>query len=265
MACTWGKLYWGLPDSSVCKESACDAGDLGSIPGLGRSPGEGNGNPFEYSCLENPKDRGGWQATVHMVVGVGHDLAPSFLLSFFSYWRGGIPQVGTARSREVKLIVQEHTTQNTELRMQPKPSALMFWLLQAVLLIPVCVPEEKEESHWQESRKPGRELVWSFLTKDLETVTWLIMQKTCILGIPKWRRKLTQWRVERCSADDLISLLKPVLSVNFCFLQFELWVATQVSSPMQLSTYSCFDTVTGLFHGLTEKTLWRVSRTPARL
>ena len=135
MASTWGKLYWGLPDSSVGKESACDAGDLGSIHGLGRSPGEGNGNPFQYSCLENPKDRGGWQATVHSVPGVGHDLALSFLLSFFSYWRSGILQVGTARSREVKLIVQEHTTQNAELRMQPKPSALKLVLLWAVLLI----------------------------------------------------------------------------------------------------------------------------------
>ena len=41
--------------------------DLGLIPGLGRSPGEGNGNPFQYSCLENPMDRGAWQATVHEV------------------------------------------------------------------------------------------------------------------------------------------------------------------------------------------------------
>ena len=56
--------------SSWCsdgKESACDAGDLGSIPGLGRSPGEGNGNPLQYSCLENPMDGGAWQATLHMV------------------------------------------------------------------------------------------------------------------------------------------------------------------------------------------------------
>ena len=44
--------------SSVGKESACSAGDLGSIPGLGRSPGEGNGDPLQYSCLENPMDRG---------------------------------------------------------------------------------------------------------------------------------------------------------------------------------------------------------------
>jgi len=51
--------------SSDCKESACNAGDSGSIPGLGRSPGEGNGHPLQYSCLGNPMDRGAWRATVH--------------------------------------------------------------------------------------------------------------------------------------------------------------------------------------------------------
>ena len=64
-----------FPHSSVGKESACNAGDLGSIPGLGRSPGEGSGNPRQYSCLENPMDRGAWWATVHGVTRVGHDLA----------------------------------------------------------------------------------------------------------------------------------------------------------------------------------------------
>ena len=63
------------PTSSVGKESACNAGDLGSIPGLGRSPGEGNSNPLQYSCLENPMDRGAWQATVCGVSRVGNDLA----------------------------------------------------------------------------------------------------------------------------------------------------------------------------------------------
>jgi len=47
--------------------SAYNAGDLGLIPGLGRSPGEGNGNPLQYSCLENPMDGGAWRATVHGV------------------------------------------------------------------------------------------------------------------------------------------------------------------------------------------------------
>ena len=49
------------------KESACSVGDPGSIPGLGRSPGEGNGNILQYSCLENSMDGGAWQATVHGV------------------------------------------------------------------------------------------------------------------------------------------------------------------------------------------------------
>ena len=56
-----------FPGGSEVKVSACNAGDLGSIPGLGRSPGEGNGNLLQYSCLENPMDRGAWWATVHGV------------------------------------------------------------------------------------------------------------------------------------------------------------------------------------------------------
>ena len=64
-----------FPHSSVGKESACNAGDLGSIPGLGRPPRKGNGNPLQYSCLENLMDRGACWATVHGVARVGHDLA----------------------------------------------------------------------------------------------------------------------------------------------------------------------------------------------
>ena len=55
----------GFPGGSDGKESACNAGDPGSIPGLGRSLGGGHGNPFRYSCLENPTDGGAWWATVH--------------------------------------------------------------------------------------------------------------------------------------------------------------------------------------------------------
>ena len=65
----------GLPGVSDGKEFTCNAGDPGSISGSGRSPGEGNGNPFQYSYLGNPMDRGIWQATVHGVIRVGHDLA----------------------------------------------------------------------------------------------------------------------------------------------------------------------------------------------
>ena len=57
----------GFPGGSEGKESACNAGDLGSIPGLGRSSGEGNDSPFQYSCLENSMDIGAWGAIVHEV------------------------------------------------------------------------------------------------------------------------------------------------------------------------------------------------------
>ena len=80
-------LGFGHGDSEV-KVSACNAGDLGLIPGLGRSPGEGNGNLLQYSCLENPLDGGAWWATVHriaksqtrlsdFILGNGSSLKPS--------------------------------------------------------------------------------------------------------------------------------------------------------------------------------------------
>ena len=62
--------YWitaHFPGGSDCEESTCNAGDANLIPGWGRSPGEGNGNPLQYSCLENSIDRGAWWATVHGV------------------------------------------------------------------------------------------------------------------------------------------------------------------------------------------------------
>ena len=60
-------LDCGFPGGSEVKASARNAGDPGSIPGLERSPGEGNGNPLQYSCLENPMEGGAWQATVQGV------------------------------------------------------------------------------------------------------------------------------------------------------------------------------------------------------
>ena len=67
--------HWASLCSSVGKESVGNAGDSGLISGSGRSPGEGNGNPLQYSCLENSMDRGDWQATVHGVARVRPDLA----------------------------------------------------------------------------------------------------------------------------------------------------------------------------------------------
>ena len=67
MLLVMARLTMGFPSGSNGKESACNAGNLGSIPGSGRSPGKGNGNQLQYSCLENSIDREAWQATVHGV------------------------------------------------------------------------------------------------------------------------------------------------------------------------------------------------------
>ena len=81
--------YLGFSHSSVSKDPACNAGNLGSIPGLGRLPGEGNDNSLQHSCLENPVDRGACQATVHRVPRVRHNLATKplpFLLFTLSHF-----------------------------------------------------------------------------------------------------------------------------------------------------------------------------------
>ena len=64
---TGGEVIWGFLGSSNGEESACNAGDQGSVPGSGRSPGKGHGNSLQHSCLENPMDRGAWCVTVHRV------------------------------------------------------------------------------------------------------------------------------------------------------------------------------------------------------
>ena len=72
------QVFLGFLCGSANKESACNLGDLAPVPGLGRSPGEGNGDLIQYSCLENPMDRGAWWAASHMSMGsqrVGHACA----------------------------------------------------------------------------------------------------------------------------------------------------------------------------------------------
>ena len=67
-------IFRGFAGGSLVKNLPANAGGMVSIPGSGRSPGEGNGNPLQYSCLRNPMDRGAWWATVHGVT-VRHNLA----------------------------------------------------------------------------------------------------------------------------------------------------------------------------------------------
>ena len=87
----------GFPGGSEGKASTCNAGNPSSIPGLGRSLGEGNSNPLQYSCLENPMDRGAWWATVHGVAKSRTRLSDiTFFLSFLScFWKFKVEDIAT--------------------------------------------------------------------------------------------------------------------------------------------------------------------------
>ena len=110
---------WGWRDWPVGEESACSVGDPGSSPGLGRFPGGGHGNPLQYSCLENPVDRGAWWATVHGF-SMSRTRLNDFTFTFYLHalekemathssvlaWRipgtgepGGLPSMGSHRVR----------------------------------------------------------------------------------------------------------------------------------------------------------------------
>ena len=87
-------LITDFPGGSNGKASACNVGDQGSIPGMGRSSGEGNGNPLQYPCLENPRDRRAWYATVHGVSksrtrlsDFTHSLTHSLIIGGLPRWR----------------------------------------------------------------------------------------------------------------------------------------------------------------------------------
>ena len=86
-------LRSGFPSGSEVKASASNAGDLGSIPRSGKSSGEGNGNPLQYSCLENPMDRGAWWATVHRVAKSQTQLNDfTFTFTFLDHKGHPLPQ-----------------------------------------------------------------------------------------------------------------------------------------------------------------------------
>ena len=87
---TISPFSWDFPSGSEGKESAYSVGDLGLMPGLGRSPGERNGCPLQYSCLENSMDRGAWWATAYGVTE--SDMTEQLTLSFLS--SGDLPNPG---------------------------------------------------------------------------------------------------------------------------------------------------------------------------
>ena len=95
----WSYRLIGFPGHSDSKESACNVGDKDSIPGSGRSPGEGNGDPLQYSCLENPMDRGAWRATESQTQ-LSDSQVPSARMSSRSRKSGSGELMGVGRGKE---------------------------------------------------------------------------------------------------------------------------------------------------------------------
>ena len=118
----------GFPGGSEVKASAYDEEDLGSIPGSGRSPGEGNGNPLQYSCLENPMDGGVWWATVH---GVAKSRTRLSDFTFFHYCgqeslrRNGVAIIVNKRLRNAVLGCSLKNDRMISVRFQGKPFSIM--------------------------------------------------------------------------------------------------------------------------------------------
>ena len=102
----WGIKIPHATGGSEVKASACNVGDLGSVPGLGRSPGEGNGNPLQYSCLENPMDRGAWQAPVHRVAKSQTQLS-NFTFTFI------LRSTALKKKKKMALIIQREKKEHS--------------------------------------------------------------------------------------------------------------------------------------------------------
>ena len=168
------RLPWDFPSGSVGKKkSTCNAGYVGSIPGSRRSPGKGNGDPFQYSCLGNPIDRGAWWTTVHGAARVGHDLAATpppptrleecfFLVSFT--WMQMPPLPWRCRCGDTDCSPAEHPFSH----LYPFSHSTL-WLLHMVPTSAVCSPL------WEMILLPSKGLPWNKIETpfhSLQILTW---------------------------------------------------------------------------------------------
>ena len=127
------ELSWGppgLPRWLSGKESASNTGDESSIPGLGRSPGEGNGNPLQYFCLGNPMDTGAWQATVHRVTKSQTPM---------THWLNNMSHRVSINWGVVVVAFQQRATSWTE-ACQASPSFTIYWSLFKPMSIELVMP-----------------------------------------------------------------------------------------------------------------------------
>ena len=173
----------GFPDSSNGKESTCNAGDPGSIPGSERSPVEGHGNPLHYSCLENPMDRGSWWATVHGVTK--NQTWPSYWAHTHSHLRKNFSFLkNSSICAPVKVLVaQSCPTPCNPIDCSP-PGSSVHGILQARILEWVVIPFSRgsfqsRDWTWVSPIAGGFFTIW----------TTSILMSTLLLGTRKhgWR------------------------------------------------------------------------------
>ena len=147
-------LRWGFPHSSVSKESACNTGDPGSVSGLGRSSGERNENPLQYSCLEKPMNRQAWQATVYGFTRIRHD----------SNWTTTKPlryHVYCVYLTLISILDSVHTACGKGPKWFVKTGSELLWVLRLLLLLSCSV---LSDSLWLDGLQPAR-LPWSSLAQ----------------------------------------------------------------------------------------------------
>ena len=114
-------VFLGFPGGSDCKGSACNEGDLGLIPGMGRSPGEGNGYALQYSGLENSVDKGAWQSILHRVQSIGHNWA-TFTFKFNEFQLKRVSPSNSIfhrnRTKNFTICIETQKTMNNQSKLQ---------------------------------------------------------------------------------------------------------------------------------------------------
>ena len=150
-------MVGGFPGGSVVKNLPANAGDTGSIPGSGRSLEGGNGNPLLYSCLENPMDRGTWQATVHGVTRVRHDLAtkqqPVVRTPCIHCWRAQVQSlVEEMRSHKLDSVAKK--------KKRKQPFLKHSFLLHSTSCVNVCVCHCLTDCHSKIQCKCNENWLW---------------------------------------------------------------------------------------------------------
>ena len=190
--------YQGFPGGSGGKESTCNAGDLSSVPGSGRSSGEGNGYPLQYSCLENPMDRGAWWATIHRVANSGARLPWLSMYTWLIIFHGKCH-----KKRNQRIILK-------------KIFLLEIWWIVAIW-VGVQITSIRRQRGWSDYWSPCRLLSPPRLSDPH------VLQAKAGFGERMYREFLRMWVMERTTRVELEATHFQVSDVG-CGRAINIWV-----------------------------------------